>query len=325
MQNSSQLLALYEAYLEKNPFPKNPKELYQPADYILKIGGKRIRPLLTLIGCGLFDSKIEKALPAAHALEIFHNFSLVHDDIMDAAPLRRGQLTVHEKFGINNAILTGDVMLIYAYRFLMQLENTEVLRAVLEEFNKVAVEVCEGQQWDVNFENDTEVTMEQYLKMIEYKTAALLGGALKIGALTGGAPPDDAAHLAEFGRKMGIAFQIQDDLLDTFGDPEKFGKKPGGDIVQNKKTLLFLKALESGNSEQVMTLKKLYSEKTMPENEKTERVIEIFNQLKIKDFATQLQAKYIAEANAHLSLVKAPEQKKEMLEIWAAGLVNREI
>ena len=255
----------FQKYLKENIFNQTPQELYQPVNYILKLGGKRLRPVILLMSYNLFKETVEKALPAAFAIEIFHNFSLLHDDIMDEAPLRRGQPTVHIKYDVNTGILSGDVMLIYAYQYILQLEDQSNIPALMRIFNKVAIEVCEGQQYDMNFETSQEVKIVDYLKMIELKTSVLLAGAMKMGAVIAGAPEKDANHLYEFGKNIGIAFQLQDDILDTFGDPEKFGKKVGGDIAQNKKTYLLLKAMELAKGSRKQALSDLITQNYIEE------------------------------------------------------------
>src|SRR3569833_2778488 len=230
-------------------FPGYPAQLYEPITYILSMGGKRMRPALLLMACDLFGGDVEKALPPALAIEVFHNFTLMHDDIMDNAPLRRGKTTVHERWNQNAAILSGDVMLIEGYKLMMQVDN-HILRDVLNIFNETAVGVCEGQQLDMEFETREVVGIDEYIEMIRLKTAVVLGGALKIGALIGGASADDAALLSAFGVQLGVAFQLQDDILDVYGNPEKFGKQVGGDIISNKKTYLLIKAKELANSQQ---------------------------------------------------------------------------
>ncbi len=315
----------YNTYAQENPFQYQPSNLYEPVDYILNIGGKRLRPVLVLLGCNLFSKDIEKALPAAYAIEIFHNFSLVHDDIMDEAPLRRGKTTVHKKWDINTAILSGDVMLIYSYEYLLKSPIKDVTKLV-KVFNKIAIGVCEGQQFDMDFETAETVTIEEYLKMIELKTSVLLEGAFSIGALIGGASEENAHHIGQFGRNIGIAFQLQDDILDTYGDPEKFGKKVGGDIAQNKKTYLYLKALELADKSTYTQLKKLYSdENNLEEMDKIEGVKAIFNQLEIPKYASQKKAEYIETAYKHLAAIDVPDTQKAQLKAFAKYLVEREV
>lgn len=248
----------FTAYLQDKIHTKAPESLYEPITYILKLGGKRLRPVLTLMTAEIFGADHKKALDAALAVEIFHNFSLVHDDIMDDAPLRRGAQTVHEKWNLNTGILSGDAMLIQAYQLFENYDN-ETFRGLAQIFSKTALEVCEGQQYDVDFEIRNDVTEEEYLKMIEYKTAVLVGAAMKMGALVANASVNDAEKIYDFGRLLGIAFQLQDDYLDAFGDPETFGKQVGGDIIENKKTFLYLKAIEHAKEDDKQKLVELFN------------------------------------------------------------------
>ena len=237
MQNLEQLQLLIEQELREINYPNSPQQLYQPIEYVLGLGGKRMRPILVLMAHQLFNDDLTKAISPALAIEVFHNFTLLHDDIMDNAHLRRGKKTVHEKWNSNVAILSGDVMMIQTYQLMLNVDS-DILKDVLEVFSKAATEVCEGQQWDMDFETQSDVNISDYLKMIEYKTAVLLAVALQIGGITAGASLKEQNHLYEFGRNMGIAFQLKDDLLDAFGNPENFGKQVGGDIMKNKKTYL---------------------------------------------------------------------------------------
>src|ERR1700761_1522692 len=259
-------------------FPVYPAELYEPIKYILSIGGKRMRPALLLMACDLFGGDIQKAIPPALAIEVFHNFTLMHDDIMDNAPLRRGKVTVHERWNPNVGILSGDVMLIEGYKLMMQVDE-HLLRPILNIFNETAVGVCEGQQIDMEFETRNDVGIEEYINMIRLKTAVVLGGALKIGALIGGASEKDAVLLHAFGEQLGVAFQLQDDILDVYGNPEKFGKLVGGDIISNKKTYLLLKALELSDPSQAKELNKWLTNPNAEAKEKVMAVTELYNQL----------------------------------------------
>lgn len=324
MQALNNLQHFFETYLAQNAFPDTPQSLYSPAKYILSLGGKRLRPAAALLASQVFDKDVNKALPVAMAVEIFHNFSLVHDDIMDEAPLRRGQATVHARWGINTAVLSGDAMFAHAYQHLAELPN-EILPAALRAFNRVAIGVCEGQQYDMDFERRDSVGLGEYIEMIRLKTAVLLGGALEMGALAGGANPIDAAHLYQFGCQLGIAFQIMDDYLDSFGDPEKFGKKVGGDIAQNKKTFLVIKTLERGNADQCANLRQLLSgTSTLPEAEKIEAVKAIFVACKIPQVAQEAMTEYYNTALFHLSAVGRPDADKETLRAFAAMIMQRE-
>lgn len=316
----------FQDYLNRSPFLKEPKNLYEPADYIMGLGGKRLRPVLLLMGHYLFDDDFEKSLPASMAVEVFHNFTLVHDDIMDAAPLRRGKATVHHRYGLNAGILTGDVMMIRAYQYLLDLNQPQLLPSLLSIFNKVAIEVCEGQQMDMDFETRDHVRIDEYLTMIELKTSVLIAGALQMGALLGGGSVADAGHLYQFGRNMGIAFQLQDDILDAFGDPEKVGKKPGGDIVQNKKTFLYLKALELASPAQQQALERWYASpvSSSQEEEKVAKVLGLWDAIGVKQQAEAEMARFQRDAFHALDLVNAKGERKELLRKLAEELLERE-
>jgi geranylgeranyl diphosphate synthase type II len=316
----------FQDYLRQNPFRKEPRNLYEPADYIMDLGGKRLRPILLLIGHYLFGDHFNKSLPAAMAVEVFHNFTLVHDDIMDQAPLRRGKKTVHELYGPNAGILTGDVMMIRAYQYLLDLDQPALLPQILAVFNKVAIEVCEGQQMDMDFEKMDLVAIPDYLTMIELKTSVLIAGALKMGALLGGGGQENAELLYQFGRNMGIAFQLQDDILDAYGDPEKVGKKPGGDIVQNKRTFLYLKALELAGPAQKEVLKQWFAAPTPKEKEreKVEQVLALWDELDVQRYASEAKAGFQQAAFSALTAVGADEARKEVLKLLAEDLLERE-
>lgn len=324
MLNLYQIQTLFAGYLSQHAFAKEPKELYEPINYILELGGKRLRPALALMSAQVFDASPKDALPVAYAVEIFHNFSLVHDDIMDQAPLRRGKPTVHHQYNTNTGILSGDVMLIYAYEYLLRVESQIIHSQLISVFNQVAIEVCEGQQMDMNFEHRQDVTIPEYLKMIEYKTAALIGGALEMGALVGGADSQDAKHLAAFGRNAGIAFQLQDDYLDVFGDPAKVGKKLGGDIVQNKKTYLILSALAAADAETNRRLLKLMTTHPDDEQAKIAQVIDILKQLAIPEKLEAAKADFMRKAYNHLQEVQGNAEAKEMLRGLADQLAARD-
>ncbi len=324
MLSVEHLQELFLKYLKRELFTQSPVELYEPVNYILQLGGKRLRPVLLLMGANLFSEDIDHALPAALSIEIFHNFSLVHDDIMDEAPLRRGQPTVHTKYGQNAGILSGDVMLILTYQYLNQLKDPSKLPAILKIFNQLAVEVCEGQQYDMNFETQESVEIAAYLKMIELKTSVLIAGGLKMGALIGGAGQEDANQLYEFGRNIGIAFQLQDDILDTFGDPEKFGKKVGGDIAQNKKTFLLLTSMEQAKGQDRLDLMAALSENMDP-TQKIKTVTGIYQKLNVQEQATELMENYLQKAFVHLDKVKVEGARKILLKNLANQLMMREI
>jgi len=312
--------ALIEKELAKEQFPKNPVELYDPLRYFLTLGGKRIRPVLTLLSAELFGSTAEKALPQALAIEIFHNFTLIHDDIMDEAPTRRKMPTVHEKWNTNIAILSGDVLMIKAYQSLAQVE-TEKLPEVLEVFNATSVDVCEGQQMDMNFEERMDVSISEYIEMIRLKTSVLLGCALEIGAIVAGASKEDRKHIYDFGQYLGIAFQIQDDILDLYADPEKFGKMVGGDVAANKKTLLYLMAAGSANPEQQEILKQLQNEEKI--ELKISRTRELFDHLGAKEKCREDMLSYQNKALKSLEAIDVPEAQKAGLKALAEFLLNR--
>lgn len=324
MRNLTTLLEAVNAYAAAHPFPAQPSELYTPCEYMLSLGGKRLRPALLLMGYELFKDDIEKALPAAWSVELFHNFTLMHDDIMDAAPLRRGQPTVHTRWNTTTGILSGDVMLIYAYQSLASVGEPVTVAKLLETFNRVAREVCEGQQMDVNFETRQEVSIPEYIRMIELKTAVLLGGALEMGARCAGASQTDAEHLYHFGRLAGIAFQIQDDLLDTYGDPAKFGKQVGGDILQNKKTLLVLKTLETATEKDTAALNEWMQTGSDNPTQKIEAVRAIFDRNGIPGLIEMEKKKFQEEAFFHLDAVETRPERKMVLRKMIGDLLERE-
>jgi geranylgeranyl diphosphate synthase type II len=323
MNKLKDLQILIEEAVNNLQYPLYPAELYDPITYILSVGGKRMRPALLLMACDLFGGDVEAAVSPALAIEVFHNFTLVHDDIMDNAPLRRGKVTVHEKWNPNVAILSGDVMLVEAYKLMMQVD-TSILRHVLEIFSNTAIGVCEGQQIDMNFEQQTDVEIAAYINMIRLKTAVLLGGALKIGALTGGAQLADADLLCTFGEQLGIAFQLQDDILDVYGDPEKFGKQVGGDIISNKKTYLLIKALELANEQEKHVLNNWINASTFDPAEKVMAVTAIYNQLNVRLYAERAMQEFADKAHQALDKITLPEDRKQCLRNFADGLMIRE-
>ena len=325
MQTLDNYQSLFQKYLDNHRFTQSPKELYEPVNYILTLGGKRLRPLLVLMGCDLFNSKISKALPVAMAVEIFHNFTLLHDDIMDAAPIRRGKPTVHVKYNVNTGILSGDVMVIKAYQFLEEVKSAKLKAQLLKIFNKMAIEVCEGQQYDMNFENRNDVTIPEYLRMIELKTSVLIAAAFQMGALLGGATEGVAEKLYEFGRNVGIAFQIQDDILDTYGDPEKFGKKVGGDIVRNKKTYLVLKSYELANAAQYADLQHFMTSPTTDESAKINAVKNLFNVVKVREKAELVMNEYLKTAFENIDDTPLSMERKNYLKSWANELMQRQV
>jgi geranylgeranyl diphosphate synthase type II len=303
-------------------FPSEPAELFEPIRYTLAMGGKRMRPVLVLLGAELMGGKLEDAQHASLAIEVFHNFTLLHDDIMDEAPLRRGMATVHTKWNSNIAILSGDVMLVEAYKLISK-TPTPVLPEILTVFNSAATDVCEGQQWDMNFEGQDDVNLSDYLNMIRLKTAVLLGAALQIGALCANAEKQDAENLYEFGCHLGIAFQLQDDILDVFGDPEIFGKQAGGDILSNKKTYLKLRALEKASTEQAIELKKWYSSKEFDSIEKVTSVTQLFENLNVREDAEMEMRRHYDIALKSLHNVQGSESHKAVLEHFAQELLVR--
>ncbi|WP_091316075.1 polyprenyl synthetase family protein [Flavobacterium terrigena] len=303
---------------------QNPTSLYEPISYILSIGGKRIRPVLTLMAADIFDGDYKKAISAAKAVEVFHNFSLVHDDIMDDAPLRRGNVTVHEKWNINTGILSGDAMLILAYQFFEDYEP-KIFQALAKLFSKTALEVCEGQQYDVDFETRDDVTIPEYLKMIEYKTAVLLGAAMKMGAIVAETSEENADLIYNFGLNLGIAFQLQDDYLDAFGDPETFGKQVGGDIIENKKTYLYLKAMAFSNEENQQQLLHLFSIQPNDNTDKINAVKAIFNASGSSKATQDAIANYTEKAFETLEKMNISEDKKMILRMFGEKLMNRNV
>lgn len=304
-------------------FPENPCDLYDPIRYTLGLGGKRMRPALVVLSCLGVGGKLEDALKPALGVEVFHNFTLLHDDIMDDAPLRRNKATVHAKWNANIAILSGDVMFAEAFRLISE-APAHCLKRVIDVFLKAAIEVCEGQQWDMDFEQRSDVSIDEYLNMIRMKTAVLLGASLEIGALCGAADSETAAKLYAFGTNLGIAFQLQDDLLDVYGDPDKFGKRVGGDIVSNKKTYLKLKALELAGEDSRQELEHWYASKEFDEAEKVQTVRALFDALNIKQETEQMMNQFYREALNYLDEIKFdPVYKNELIQM-AAALMQRE-
>lgn len=323
MNKLEELQHIISTAVEKLNMPDHPTELYEPVRYILALGGKRLRPALVLMACDMFGGDVKAAVSPALAIEVFHNFTLVHDDIMDNAPLRRGKATVHARWGQNVGILSGDVMLVQAYQLMMQVDD-RILREVLDVFSTTAVGVCEGQQLDMDFEKRSEVGIDEYLDMIRLKTSVLLGGALKIGALVGGAVQEDAAQLYSFGEHLGIAFQLQDDILDVYGDPEKFGKQVGGDIIANKKTYLLIKALECANWGQRTELKDWLKAADFNASDKVRAVTAIYDALNIREYAEHEMNNQAKKAFSALEKIDLPEDKKRALKGFADGLLVRE-
>jgi len=305
-------------------FSTPPEGLFEPMKYILSIGGKRLRPILVLMAANLYKNDLEKVYLPAIGIEVFHNFTLLHDDVMDHAPIRRNMATVHEKWNSNVAILSGDAMSIKAYQFIVSCQD-EHLRSVLEVFNQTALEVCEGQQFDMEFEDRTDVRVEEYLNMIRLKTAVLLGGSLKIGAIIGDADDQDADALYQFGLNLGMAFQLQDDLLDSFGDEAVFGKKIGGDILCNKKTFLLIKAQELAQGDVKIDLERWISGENFNPEEKIEAVKNIYEDLNVRELADIEIDKYFKRCLDYLASVKVDESKKENLTSLVKRLINRSV
>jgi geranylgeranyl diphosphate synthase type II len=321
MHTVFELQQLIETAISKVEYPAQPAKLYEPLSYIMQFGGKRIRPVLLLLSSKLFNDDVNIAIEAALAIETFHNFTLIHDDIMDNAPLRRGKDTVHIKWGINNAILSGDVMMVEANKHLTNLDSA-VLKAALNCFNTTAQGVCEGQQLDMEFEQRSDVSIDEYINMIRLKTAVLVGGAMKLGAIVAGASAEDASNLYQFGENFGIAFQLQDDILDVYGDPVKFGKQVGGDIISNKQTFLLLKLKEVARPADLELLNQEAGNADYQVKIKT--ITALYNQYGIKEMAA-IKMKYSLDiAFAALKKVSVAEDRKEEINRLAASLINRE-
>lgn len=324
MQNIEAYQKSFITYLEDFAVTKEPKNLYDPINYILKLGGKRLRPVLTLMTTEVFGGEVRVAMDAALSVEVFHNFSLVHDDIMDDAPLRRGKETVHEKWDLNTGILSGDAMLILAYQLFENYEP-KTFQSLAKLFSKTALEVCEGQQYDIDFETRNDVTISEYLKMIEYKTAVLVGAAMKMGAIVANASDEDQDAIYDFGRYLGIAFQLQDDYLDAFGNPETFGKQVGGDILENKKTYLVLKTLELGSPKEQSSLLEIISNDSIANEEKVSSVKELFNNSGASEATQNAVKEYTNRAFTVLETLNISEDKKQLLRLFGEQLMNRRV
>jgi len=308
--------------IDRQVFDYQPTELYEPIDYTLKLGGKRLRPTLTLLACDIFGGDINDAVNAALGLETFHNFTLLHDDIMDKAPIRRGKPTVYKKWDANRAILSGDTMMVLAYDYLLN-SPKDLLYDLFKVFNKVGKEVCEGQQFDMNFETASCVSIEDYLNMIKLKTAVLIGGSLRVGAVIARASIEQASMLYDYGENIGMAFQLQDDLLDAFGKTSIFGKETGGDIRTNKKTYLYLKALEVSNNQDRERLKKLYSIQDEDRQEKVEEVLSLFKKYNIDQLTRDLMEEYYHKAIFYLKQINLESSKENVLISLADTLMKR--
>jgi geranylgeranyl diphosphate synthase type II len=322
MQSIPELLTKFEKALYEQQIKDFPRQLYAPIKYTLELGGKRIRPILVLMGCNLFNDDISAAMPQAIAIEFFHNFTLIHDDIMDDAPVRRGKPTVYKKWNGNTAILSGDTLFAMAYQY-AQKADPDILGDVLSVFSQTAVEVCEGQQLDLDFEERNDVTVNEYLEMIRLKTGVLLAASLKIGAIIGRGPKEDVENLYKMGEAIGMGFQLEDDYLDTFGDEKVFGKKTGGDIVTNKKTYLYLRALEKADKATKQKLIDIYSNRTANAAEKIDTVKDIFRQLNVDEDSKLLIDEYFNEGIDYLNKISISEDKKAILTSVARSMVKR--
>lgn len=320
MHTFQELSDLFEERFNIRHFPDSPETLYNPAQYILDLGGKRIRPVLCLMANELVNNVNPDSYLVASAIELFHNFTLIHDDIMDKAPLRRGKETVHHKYGEATALLAGDVMLVEAYNCLNKIKNTHV-QQVIRLFNKTARQVCEGQQIDMDYEKKDVVSFGEYANMIELKTSVLLAASLQLGGIMGGAGEGNQHHLYQFGKHLGIAFQVQDDYLDAFGDPEKFGKQKGGDILSNKKTFLSIHAMEVAGAEQKALLRSLQAQNTP---DKIDRVIAVYKDCNVDNWAKELKQKNYQKAMDSLEDIAVLSSRKKPLADLASSLMNRE-
>ena len=324
-QTSKELLKQIHAYIESLPYSHEPKGLYDPIEYVLGLGGKRLRPVLMLLAYNLFKEDVQAIFSQAAAIETYHNFTLLHDDLMDKADMRRGKPTVHKKWDENTAILSGDAMLILSFQFMMQGCPVEYTHQVMDIFSRTALEVCDGQQWDMEFESREDVTVDEYMEMIRLKTSVLLAGALKIGAVLGGASEKDAQLLYDFGIQIGLAFQLQDDYLDVYGDPEVFGKKIGGDILCNKKTYMLIKALNRADEKQHAELNRWLNAEAFQPSEKIEAVTEIYNQLNIRNVCENKMREYYTLAMESLAAVAVAEDRKKELKNLVKLLMYREM
>ena len=311
-------------YLHKNTDFKYPKNLYEPVLYILNIGGKKLRPILALVGTDIFGGNWEESLPLALSIEVFHNFTLLHDDVIDKAAIRRNKMTVHKKWNVNTAILSGDAMIILAYTYLEHYQG-EIYKKMMKVFNKTALEVCEGQQLDIDFETKTTVSKQEYLHMIRLKTAVLLGSALQLGAIVAGASKQDCKNIYSFGLNMGMAFQLQDDYLDTFGDQKSFGKKIGNDILEHKKTYLYIAAFEKSDAIDKQKLLAIYQDKNILPEEKIDTVKDIFLRNKVHLAVQNEITLYTERANNYLNDINIPSEKQAALESLTADLMHRKI
>ena len=322
--SAQQLLDKVNAYLKQMPYSRPPKGLYEPIAYELDLGGKRVRPVLMLMGYNLYREDVDTILPQAAGLETYHNHTLLHDDVMDHADMRRGKPTVHNVWDENTAILSGDAMLILAYRLMAQCP-ADKLPQVLGIFTETTMEICEGQQWDMEFEKRMDVKVDEYVEMIRLKTSVLLAAALKIGACLAGAPEEDARKLYDFGMKMGLAFQLQDDWLDVYGDPKVFGKNIGGDILCNKKTYMLITALQQADDAQRAELEGWISATNYEPAEKIAAVTHLYNKVGVGERCMERVEAYYNEGLAVLDSVALPAERKQVLKAFACSLMNRKV
>lgn len=322
--SAAQLLDKVNNYLSTMPYMREPRGLYNPIEYALSLGGKRIRPLLMLLAYNLYKEDVDSIMSQAAGIETYHNCTLLHDDLMDKADMRRNKPTVHKVWNDNAAILSGDAMLVLAYR-LMEDCPAKYLKKVMDVFTQTVLEICEGQQWDMEFETRNDVTAVEYIEMIRLKTSVLLAAALKIGALMGDAVPEDAQKLYDFGIKMGLAFQLQDDFLDVYGNPDVFGKNIGGDILCNKKTFMLINALSLADSRQKVTLEEWISRTDFCPQEKIKAVTELYDQIGIGRICEEKINKYYAEGLSLLESVAVPAESKAALKAFVCGLMNRKV
>ena len=321
---ASQLLDKINAYLEQMPYMRPPKGLYEPIAYELSLGGKRIRPVLMLMAYNIYKEDVERILPQAVGLETYHNHTLLHDDLMDKADMRRNKPTVHNVWDENTAILSGDAMLILAYRLMSEGLN-EKLAEVMRTFTETTMEICEGQQWDMEFENRMNVKVDEYIEMIRLKTSVLLAAALKIGACLADAPAEEAQKLYDFGVKMGLAFQLQDDWLDVYGDPKVFGKNIGGDILCNKKTYMLITALERADASQREELEHWLTAVNYVPSEKVSAVTALYNNIGVGKLCLEMVEAYYTDGLAVLDSIALPEERKQALKDFACSLMNRKV
>ena len=318
------LLDMVNGHIERLDYAREPMNLYNPVKYILSLGGKRIRPVMMLMAYNMYRDDVDKILDPALALEIYHNFTLLHDDLMDNADVRRGKPTVHKRWDANTAILSGDVMLSLADVYMSRVDD-EYFRKVITTFHRTSIEIAEGQQYDMDFETRSDVTEAEYVEMIRLKTSVLLACALKIGAILGGASEDDATHLYRLGECIGLAFQLRDDYLDVYGDPKVFGKKNGGDILCNKKTYLYINALRLADKEQRAVLDYWASATDFVPEEKVAAVTEIYNQLRLAEMSRAIEEQYYSLAKAELEALSVSEENKQVLREFMAALMDRDV